>query len=630
MSFVVADPESVSAAAASLADIRSALGAAAGAAAGPTTGVAAAAADEVSSAIATLFDTYGREFQAVNAQAAAFHAEFVRLLNGGAAAYLGTELANAEKNLLSAVNAPVQMMQGSLGDAALATVTGGGTAAAAETSGGLLGALFGAGTGGVGGILGGSGGLLDPIVFGGTGGLFGPLIGGNGALTALIGNGPLAPFFDGAGQQVGTALSALISGNGAALLSEQIGAITGDLAGLPGLGGLQALLPGLFPPSGGTPTAPAPGGAWQQLAVNTNTNLMALTDAWAADPFPLLRQVIANQQGYAYLLGQDLSLAIQNFPAEVVLLPETIEAGIQNLLAFNPGLYAQQFADGTFDDFQTIGTSLGEAGRDLQIGLAGFPSDMQTAVQAFAAGDYHLAVNDATKALLNVFITGFDTSDLNDIRLLGPVADLFPILAIPGQDIQGLSNLLPAGSIPAQMTHNLANVVNVLTDTSISTTISGTLDPPALVLGANFGLPLSVLFGVAGAPVAGLDGLATAGTTIGNGVATGNPLMVASGLIDAPALFLDGFLNGETIVDMALPVTFDVPIIGPLNIPVVIHLPFQGLLVPPHPITATVPLEILGIDIPIDLTLGGTQFGGLVPTLVNNVPHQLAEAIKPA
>ncbi|ORW05999.1 hypothetical protein [Mycobacterium lacus] len=180
------------------------------------------------------------------------------------------------------------------------------------------------------------------------------------------------------------------------------------------------------------------------------------------------------------------------------------------------------------------------------------------------------------------------------------------------------------------MTHNFGNVITTLTDTSVSTTISGTLYPPALVLGANFGLPLSVLFAVAGAPVAGLDAFATAGTTIGSGIATGNPFMVVGGLIDAPAVVLDGFLNGETIVDMTLPVTFDVPLLGSVNIPVVIHLPFDGLLVPPHPITATVPLNILGIDIPINLTLGGTQIGGLLPALVNSVPRQLADAITPA
>jgi hypothetical protein len=86
VSFVVTEPEMVTAAAENLAGIRSSLGEATAAAAAPTTGVTAAAADEVSTAISQLFGTYGREFQTASAQAVAFHDEFVSLLNGGAAA----------------------------------------------------------------------------------------------------------------------------------------------------------------------------------------------------------------------------------------------------------------------------------------------------------------------------------------------------------------------------------------------------------------------------------------------------------------------------------------------------------------------------------------------------------------
>ena len=50
---------------------------------------------------------------AVSNQAATFHAEFVRLLNGGAAAYLSAEIANAGKNLADAVNGPAQTLLGS-------------------------------------------------------------------------------------------------------------------------------------------------------------------------------------------------------------------------------------------------------------------------------------------------------------------------------------------------------------------------------------------------------------------------------------------------------------------------------------------------------------------------------------
>ncbi|WP_252258720.1 PE family protein, partial [Mycobacterium tuberculosis] len=94
MSFVVTVPEAVAAAAGDLAAIGSTLREATAAAAGPTTGLAAAAADDVSIAVSQLFGRYGQEFQTVSNQLAAFHTEFVRTLNRGAAAYLNTESAN--------------------------------------------------------------------------------------------------------------------------------------------------------------------------------------------------------------------------------------------------------------------------------------------------------------------------------------------------------------------------------------------------------------------------------------------------------------------------------------------------------------------------------------------------------
>ena len=99
MSFVIATPDLVLSAAQDLAGIRSSLAEAATTAAGPTTGVAAAAQDEVSVAIASLFGNVGQEFQALSARAQAFHEQFVGLLNSGASAYLSTE-ANAAQALL--------------------------------------------------------------------------------------------------------------------------------------------------------------------------------------------------------------------------------------------------------------------------------------------------------------------------------------------------------------------------------------------------------------------------------------------------------------------------------------------------------------------------------------------------
>jgi hypothetical protein len=94
MSYLVAAPEFLASAATDLSNIGSTLSAAQSAAAAPTTGVLAAAEDEVSAAIAAMFSAHGQGFQAMSAQAAAFHDRFVQTLTAGAGSYVGTEAAN--------------------------------------------------------------------------------------------------------------------------------------------------------------------------------------------------------------------------------------------------------------------------------------------------------------------------------------------------------------------------------------------------------------------------------------------------------------------------------------------------------------------------------------------------------
>ncbi|WP_257535258.1 PE family protein [Mycobacterium ulcerans] len=112
MSFVIADTQWVSEAAGSLARIGSLIETANSAAATQTTAVTAAAADEVSAAVASLFDSHGQSFQAVSLQAAAFHERFVQTLFGGAAAYTAAEAAsvNPLQPLLDVINAPTQLL----------------------------------------------------------------------------------------------------------------------------------------------------------------------------------------------------------------------------------------------------------------------------------------------------------------------------------------------------------------------------------------------------------------------------------------------------------------------------------------------------------------------------------------
>ena len=111
MSFVVLAPDMMETATADIAQIGSALKEANLAAVSPTTGLAAAAADEVSAAIAKLFGVHAQEFQASAALAATWHEEFVRTLSAAAASYAGTEAAIAA-SVQEAVKAPAKTLLG--------------------------------------------------------------------------------------------------------------------------------------------------------------------------------------------------------------------------------------------------------------------------------------------------------------------------------------------------------------------------------------------------------------------------------------------------------------------------------------------------------------------------------------
>ena len=95
MSFLFTQPQLLTDAATNLSGIGSSLTAANTAAALPTTGVMAAGADEVSAAMAGVFGSHARQYQAMSAQAANLHEQFVQAMNSAGNAYDGAESANA-------------------------------------------------------------------------------------------------------------------------------------------------------------------------------------------------------------------------------------------------------------------------------------------------------------------------------------------------------------------------------------------------------------------------------------------------------------------------------------------------------------------------------------------------------
>jgi len=116
-------------------------------------------------------------------------------------------------------------------------------------------------------------------------------------------------------------------------------------------------------------------------------------------------------------------------------------------------------------------------------------------------------------------------------------------------------------------------------------------------------------------------------------VQTGNGVAALGALVDMPAYALNGFLNGETIVDLTIPVTETVDLPG---LPPSAPAPrswftcLRRILTAPQPIQATIDSTTGPVTVPIvELGFGGTQYGGLFPELVNYIPEQIVAAISP-
>ena len=167
MSFVVAAPEALAAAASDLAGIGSTLGAANAAVAASTSGVVASAADEVSAQVAALLSQYGLGYQQLSSQMATFHEQFVQALSAGVSSYAAAE-AGAVQTLANAVNAPAAAILGNplIGSGAGAGAAGGPAAAAGAAVSNAVGRVQ---TAVLGSNFQGAAGLLGSNLLGGSG-----------------------------------------------------------------------------------------------------------------------------------------------------------------------------------------------------------------------------------------------------------------------------------------------------------------------------------------------------------------------------------------------------------------------------------------------------------------------------
>ena len=574
MSLVIAAPDVMAAAATDLANIGSTLSAANAAAASQTTGVLAAAEDEVSAAIAAVFSGHGQGFQALSAQAQAFHSEFVNLMNAGAGAYLSAEIANAEQVLTNAVGAPVQALLG--GGASLGS--GGGGAVSAASGGGLLGGPLGRGgtTGGslVGGLTGGSSGLLGGLT--GSTGLLAGLTGSTSGLSGVLG---------GLGS-LGGNLNSILSG------------------ALPGLPAAQSeleisLSPGLVGVGTGGTGFTGIAGPYAMLIENTIANLQSLGAGWLADPF-------------AQLVATAFGDAAQSFQAGLADLPAAFQAISQ---AFAAGNYVGGLSD------------LGTGFEGLFTGTIGDLSP----IFAIPPGDIFQNISNVTNTLTDASITFGIQPDTSALPLsllnstltltLGlPLALEFDAIGAPITTMFAFEASEAAFGSAVQ-SGNFAAALTALVDAP-AVIANGFLNGHATLIlqqsfSANLAIPVTV-----GTPV-------TEQVTVGIPVTEQLMIGIPLGGILTPLAPVTAVVGPVTIG----PVTvgqFSIPVppvtVGPFPVP---GTPFTvgPFTIPVPPVTVgpfTAPPVTYG---PFPSTVHGTPIGGIIPALVNYAPQQLAHAI---
>ncbi|QUR67716.1 PecA family PE domain-processing aspartic protease [Mycobacterium spongiae] len=435
MSLVVVAPELLTAAVADLESIGSALSAANAAAAVPTTGLAAAAADEVSAAVATLFGGMGQEYQAISAQLSTFHQQFAQALSAGAGSYAAAEalsvapLQAVELNLLAAVNGPTQALLGRplIGDGAHGT--------AASPNGGAGGLLYGNGGNGysstMDGVGGGAGGWAGLIGNGGAGGAggsdapggaggHGGWLFGNGGAGGVGGDSVIADGIGGAGGAAGSAGLFGAGGNGGA------GGLNNDgmARGLGGAGGSGGYLLGNYGFSGA---------------------------GWDGRTVPLETLLVTQPVSYLNINGEPgTPVVVDTGSTGLVVTPQDV-GGLPGILrmGFPTELSAGAYSGGLTYIFATFPTTV-----DFGNGIVTAPTGVNVVLFSFPTSPFALGAY-VRGFLTNPFITPFEAYfDLAGVdgvlgigeNAVGPGPSV-PNQALPGDMSQGVLMNMQSGEM---------------------------------------------------------------------------------------------------------------------------------------------------------------------------------------
>jgi hypothetical protein len=265
---------------------------------------------------------------------------------------------------------------------------------------------------------------------------------------------------------------------------------------------------------------------------------------------------------------------------------------------WKPGSLLRQVTANQKGYLHTIITSLQNSFNDFWKNIKALPAAFKRALQALDKGDISTAIQAVAQGFRDLLIDGtkYVSDGAGGLRwsFTGPLADLWPILHIPGQVMQNLADLLkPLGfGLMGNLAQHAADGFNNFAS-GFTFQFGATTGYEKFLMGWPLALTLDIL----GAPIVSMQALAQSLQAAHDAVASGLPFKALFDLLGAPARMTGAFFFGS----------------GSVQIP-------TGT-----PGYALGSMHVGGIFAPLQYQPGypaGTQTGGIIPGLMAHVlPH---------
>jgi hypothetical protein len=244
--------------------------------------------------------------------------------------------------------------------------------------------------------------------------------------------------------------------------------------------------------------------SYQQVFQEAVTNLQAILKTAAANPTPILSQVLANQLATVKALAAVLPTT--NPLGAIAALPNAASTLLSRLAANEP-----EALQGLLTSIQT---ALGQISTAV---TSAAPPLLQAALGDLTKGNVEDAINNVLSAAIGVVFPIQGT-----IQPLLAATVTTPLQAV----VDAINSVGPLGTIISNPLQNVVNVINAVQDGGVVSPLS------------------QVVTGLLGPAISGAGAFGAAVDNVGHAIVSGNLVAALGAIVNAPATVLDGVLNG--------------------------------------------------------------------------------------